>query len=141
MAETLAATASPRALAALHAQAFTDPRPWTEAEFAALLAGPGILLAAAPQGFALARIAADEAELLTIAVAAPARRQGLGRRLLAAVLARAEAQGARTVWLEVAADNAAARALYAALGFAEAGRRRGYYAGADALVLRRDPGS
>lgn len=136
-APAIAAAAPPRALAALHAAAFTVPRPWTAEELAALLAHPGAVLAAAEQGFALARVAADEAELLTIAVAPAARRRGLGRQLLARVLTAAAGRGARSVFLEVAADNAPARALYAMAGFAEAGRRRGYYGGADALVLRR----
>ncbi len=85
----------------------------------------------------LLRVAADEAEILTIGVAA--RRQGLGTALMAAALAAARAQGAAAMFLEVAADNAAARGLYGNLGFAAAGQRRGYYAnGADALLLRRD---
>jgi ribosomal-protein-alanine N-acetyltransferase len=133
----IVATAEPEALAALHEAAFTVPRPWTAAEFAALLARPGAVLAALPQGFALLQVTADEAELLTLAVAPAARRQGLGRRLLAAGLEAAARRGAAWAFLEVAADNAPARALYAATGFVEVGRRRGYYGGVDALLLRR----
>lgn len=128
---------TPEALAALHTAAMTDPRPWTAAEFTALLARPGAALLAEPQGFALIHTAAGEAELLTIAVAPPARRQGMGRRLLAQALARAAAQGADAMFLEVAETNAAARALYAGAGFAPVGRRRGYYGGTDAVVMRR----
>lgn len=99
------------------------------------------MLAEAPGGFALFALAADEAEVLTLAVAPGARRRGLGAALLAAAAAAAAARGARSIHLEVAEDNAAARALYARAGFAETGRRRGYYARpggrTDALRLRR----
>jgi ribosomal-protein-alanine N-acetyltransferase len=134
---------TPEALAVLHALAFTDrPRPWTVAEFDALIHQPGCLLAAVPGGFALGRLAGPEAELLTLAVHPEARRRGLGRALVRAYEADAAAAGAQESLLEVAVTNTAARALYAGLGYAEAGRRRGYYTreGApaiDALVLRR----
>ncbi len=136
---------TPAALARLHAAAFTTPRPWSEAEFASLLAGLGAVLVSAPEGFVLGRALEGEAELLTIAVAPDARRRGIGRHLLKQFLRDAAAQGAGTVFLEVAEDNAAALALYRAAGFTEAGRRRGYYRtpegrAVDALVLRRDTG-
>lgn len=132
-------------LAALHAESFTDA--WTESDLAALLDTPGTraLLASdggAPQGFILVRLAADEAEVLTLAVAPPARRGGLGGRLLDAAVADLGAAGAAALFLEVAADNAPALALYAGRGFATVGTRRGYYArpggAVDARVLRRD---
>ena len=126
----------PETLAQLHAACFTRPRPWSAAEFAGLLASPDTLLAAAPDGFGLARVTLDEAELLTLAVAPAARGRRLGPRLLAELMAQAAARGATAMLLEVAADNAPARALYARAGFAEVGRRRGYYDGIDALVLR-----
>lgn len=128
---------TPAALAALHAACFGDPRPWSAAEFAALLADPACVFSYDPNGFALIRVAADEAELLTLAVAPAARRQGLGRRLLAAALAEAAARAGAAVFLEVAEGNAAALALYTQAGFAEAGRRRGYFRGGDAVVMRK----
>ena len=137
---------TPEALAALHAAAFTDSsRSWSAAELASLLAAPGSLLVADPGGFALGRVAGGEAELLTLAVAPAARRRGLATRLLACLCARASAAGAEEMLLEVAATNAAARALYARAGFAEVGRRPRYYTRAsgppvDALVLRRSLG-
>lgn len=89
-------------------------------------------------GLALARVAADEAEILTLAVLPEARRRGVGGALLASVAAGAAARGARALFLEVAVGNAPARALYAAAGFVAVGRRRGYYPGGeDALVLRQ----
>ncbi len=124
-------------MARLHAAAFTVPRPWGAAEFARLLAAPGTLLATESDGFALARVIADEAEILTIAVAPARRRRGVATRLLAGLLAEAAARGAMAMFLEVAADNAAARALYDRAGFCEAGRRAGYYGASDAVILRK----
>jgi ribosomal-protein-alanine N-acetyltransferase len=134
---------TPEGLAALHALAFTDaPRPWTAAEFAALMAEPSTVLAARGEGFALGRVTGPEAELLTLAVHPAARRRGIGRALVSAFEAAAAARGAVEACLEVAATNAAARSLYQGLGYSPAGRRAGYYrrAGAppiDALVLRK----
>lgn len=131
---------TPEALAALHAACFTVPRPWTVAEFAELLARADTFLLQEPAGFLLGRALAGEAELLTLAVASEARRQGTGARLVAQFLAEAAARGADSAFLEVAEDNMAARALYARAGFAPAGRRRGYYrhkdgTTTDALVM------
>jgi ribosomal-protein-alanine N-acetyltransferase len=134
---------TPAELATLHARAFTTPRPWSEAEFVALLDDPlAFLLVEGDAGFLLGRAVAGEAELLTIAVAPEARRLGLGRKLVGRFLYQARLRGAESAFLEVAEDNAAARGLYRASGFTEAGRRRGYYrtpAGkaVDAMVLLR----
>lgn len=128
---------TPADLAALHAACFTRPRPWSAAEFAALISAPGAFLLTEGGGFLLGRALADEAELLTLAVPEAARRQGTGARLLARFVTEARARGAEAAFLEVAADNAPARALYSRAGWAAAGRRRDYYGpGADALVLR-----
>ncbi len=139
---SLPTPAAPSELAALHRACFILPPPWSEAAFAGLLAAPGAMLLAAPGGFLLGRVVADEAEILTLAVAPAARRRGIGAALVARFLAAAAARGAGRAFLEVAADNAAAQALYAGAGFAPAGRRPGYYRGAggaavDALVLAR----
>lgn len=128
------------ALAEMRARAFRTP--WSVQAFAELLDAPEVFGLIADGGFALARAAAGEAELLLVAVEPNARRRGLGRFLLRAVLEAAAARGAGGMFLEVAADNAAALALYAGEGFARVGVRRGYYArpGAapvDALVMRR----
>lgn len=133
---------APEALAALHRAAFTMPRPWSADEFAALLSAPQSFLLAEPSGFLLGRVIADEAELLTLAVAPQARRQGTGARLVARFAETARARGATTAFLEVAASNLPARALYAAAGWIEAGRRPRYYHAPDggtedALVMTR----
>jgi ribosomal-protein-alanine N-acetyltransferase len=132
---------TPAELAALHAETFITPRPWTEAEFTAILAGRGSFLVAEPGGFVLGRVIADEAELLTLAVAATARRQGMATRLLAAFVTEAVKRSAITAFLEVAADNDPALALYRGHGWQESGRRKGYYrheyTATDALILTR----
>ena len=133
---------TPEAMAALHALCFTTPRPWSAAEFAGLLADPLCFALVEPRGLLLGRAVAGEAELLTLAVAPEARRQGIAARLLAGFLTQAETRQAETAFLEVAADNTPAIALYQRGGFAPAGRRRGYYArpdgpALDALVMTR----
>jgi ribosomal-protein-alanine N-acetyltransferase len=121
-------------LAALHVACFPDP--WDAAAISALLVTPGTFAYAHEDGFVLARVAGGEAEILTLAVGPAARGQGLGRRLLQAAIVRAHDLGAQTMFLEVGTENPAALALYAGLGFAKVGTRKGYYDGRDALVLR-----
>lgn len=128
----------PETLAALHATAFAAP--WSTAEFADLLGQPGVLAAVETDGFILVRVVLDEAEILTLAVRPDARRAGLGGRLVGRGAVLAAQAGAARLFLEVAEDNAAARALYDRAGFRLLGRRRGYYDGGrtDALVLGLD---
>jgi len=131
-------------LATLHAASFGDP--WSGESFAALLRGPGAsaYLAEAnaePAGFILVREAGGEAEILSLGVKPEARRHGLARSLVLAAAKAILANGSQILFLEVAADNLAARALYGSLGFAEVGRRPAYYtkSGAparDALILK-----
>ncbi|HEV7227655.1 GNAT family N-acetyltransferase [Brevundimonas sp.] len=126
------------ALAAIHAEAFDAP--WSAVALKAFIERPGVVLRVEADGFALLQVAGDEAEVLTLAVRPAARRRGVARRLMRAAAAGAAAQGAARIFLEVAEDNAAARGLYAGLGFERAGRRPCYYArpdGApvDALLL------
>ena len=120
-------------LAAIHAEAFDRPgdTPWSAAAFADLLIQAGVFAVEAADGFILMRAVADEAEILTLAVRPAARRGGLGGRLVGEGVLAAAARGATRVFLEVAEDNVAARALYERTGFVEAGRRPGYYAAAD----------
>jgi ribosomal-protein-alanine N-acetyltransferase len=140
-----ATPADAAAMAQAHAAAF--PSPWSAAEFEALMAGPGVFGFLAgesePLGVILCRVAAAEMEVLTVGVSPKARRHGLARALMAAAVGAARQAGAEEAFLEVAADNAPACALYAGLGFRHAGVRRGYYdrgaeGRADALVMRLD---
>lgn len=113
-----------------------------------LLAHPGSIALVARHGvpptmgaFALAQVAADEAEILTLGVDPPWRRKGVGNRLVQGLKRGAARGGARALFLEVAASNVAAIALYAQNGFAETGRRKAYYARSsgpaeDAVVMR-----
>ena len=137
---------TPDQLAALHARCFPGhPRPWSAAEFADLLANALNFVLIRPQGILLGRVVADEAELLTLAVAPEARRMGLARALLAEFAQASSARGAGEAFLEVASDNAPAIALYTGNGWQGAGIRRDYYApGIDAVVMRlplRHPGA
>jgi ribosomal-protein-alanine N-acetyltransferase len=137
------------ALAALHADAFAQAwdQPWNRESIATLLAMPGAfgligLIDGAPAGLVIARVAAGEAEILTLGVAPDARRRGLARLLLDETASRAAAEGAERLFLEVAEDNLAAQALYADAGFVRVGRRPDYYARAGgtraaALILAR----
>jgi [ribosomal protein S18]-alanine N-acetyltransferase len=135
---------TPEALATLHMRSFRTPPPWSAADFAGLLADPLVfLLLEGDAGFLLGRAVAGEAELLTIAVAPEARRRGLGRNLMSRFLYQARLRGAERAFLEVAADNPGAVALYESSGFLPVGTRRGYYRSPegqriDALVLARD---
>jgi ribosomal-protein-alanine N-acetyltransferase len=136
----IAATAEDApALAALHAAAFPPAERWGADAIRLMLEMPGAFGLHLPgAGFVLARVAADEAEILTLAIASAMRRRGHGGALLAAAMAQSVLRGAREMFLEVSDRNIPARALYAAAGFAELGRRARYYAdGSDALVLRR----
>jgi Fur family ferric uptake transcriptional regulator len=130
-------------LARLHAGLF-EAEAWSAASFRELLADPatvafaagpsvaGAPLTALPWGLIVGRVAADEAEVLTLAVARERQRLGIGRRLAEKLCLIAGRRGARRLYLEVAEGNRAARALYASLGFEESGRRRGYYVHASA---------
>ncbi|OJW24136.1 MAG: hypothetical protein BGO51_07115 [Rhodospirillales bacterium 69-11] len=125
------------ALAEIHAAAF-GPDAWSEVVFAAQFAIPGVFgLLHAADGLVLARVAADESEILTLGVVPSARGRGIGADLLRRAGEIAAGAGATCMYLEVAVGNAAARRLYARAGFEEVGRRPGYYSDQqDALVLR-----
>jgi ribosomal-protein-alanine N-acetyltransferase len=134
------------AIAALHGASFA--RGWSDGEIEQMLIERNVIAHRATlgrrlHGFILSRIAGDEAEILSVAVRTARRGRGIARALLNLHLRRLAGVGVRTVFLEVDEDNAPARRLYQRAGFAEAGRRPGYYRQgreqpATALVLRRD---
>jgi ribosomal-protein-alanine N-acetyltransferase len=133
-------------LARLHARCFYDA--WGVSMLRQVLAMPGTfgLIArwgghGAMIGFALARVVADECELLSLGVAPDHRDRGVGRLLMEATMARAGRMGARHFFLEVAEDNEPGQRLYRRFGLAPVGRRPDYYENADgsrtaALTMR-----
>jgi ribosomal-protein-alanine N-acetyltransferase len=133
-------------LAQLHGASFH--RGWGEGEFEQMLAERNTLVHRLRQGrkvigFAVSRMAADEAEILSIAVDPKHRGRGLSRNLLLTHLGHLAGRGVRTVFLEVEENNQPARRLYARAGFAVAGRRERYYKQPggeqlNAVLMRRD---
>jgi ribosomal-protein-alanine N-acetyltransferase len=135
-------------MARIHAEGFH--RAWSTLEIERLLTDPAVLADAALvggddgrfAGFVLSRRAADEAEVLTIAMTLRQRGHGIAGRLLSQHMKTLAYAGARLLFLEVDEGNEPALALYRRAGFAEVGRRVAYYRKADgsaatALVLRR----
>jgi ribosomal-protein-alanine N-acetyltransferase len=133
-------------LANLHGASFH--RGWGENEFESMLTERNTLvhrlrMGRKTVGFAVSRMAADEAEILSIAVALSHRGRGLSRNLLLTHLGHLAGRGVRTVFLEVEENNQPARRLYERAGFGIAGRRERYYREANgvqlnALLMRRD---
>jgi [ribosomal protein S18]-alanine N-acetyltransferase len=135
-----------RRLAQLHGESFH--RGWGEAEFEGMLTERNTLvhrlrIGSRIAGFAVSRMAADEAEILSIAVDASQRGRGLSRNLLLTHLGHLAGRGARTIFLEVEENNQPARRLYERAGFSVVGRRERYYQQSggeqlNALLMRRD---
>jgi [ribosomal protein S18]-alanine N-acetyltransferase len=133
-------------LAQLHGASFH--RGWGEGEFETMLSERNTLvhrlrLGRRIVGFAVSRMAADEAEILSIAIDDGYRGRGLSRELLLTHLGHLAGHGVRTIFLEVEENNQPARKLYERAGFAIAGRRERYYRQSDgeqlnALLMRRD---
>ena len=141
-----AALADTAAFAALHGKSFQ--RGWSESEIERLLIDPLVIghrigVRRRCVGFILSRRAADEAEILSVAIDPERRGRGLATQLLDFHLRRLAGVGVSKVFLEVDEANAAARRLYARAGFQQVGSRARYYPsaqgeGSAALVLRRD---
>jgi ribosomal-protein-alanine N-acetyltransferase len=133
-------------LAQLHAASFH--RGWGDGEFEGMIAERNTLvhrltLGRKTVGFAVSRIGADEAEILSIAIDADKRGRGLSRNLLLTHLGHLAGRGVRRIFLEVEENNAPARRLYERCGFAVVGRRERYYRQPNgeqlnALLMRRD---
>lgn len=132
------------AIAQLHGQSFG--RGWDEDEVYRLLIDRAVIAHRAMSrrtlvGFIMSRLAADDAEILSVAIAPARRGRGWSRPLLDHHLRSLAGLGTRAIFLEVDERNAPACRLYAGAGFREVGRRQSYYAdGGAALVLRRDIG-
>ena len=120
--------------------------PWTRGNFADALSSGYVCRVDELDGklcsYAVLMMGVEEAELLTIGVAASQQRRGLGRSMLNGMLAMARDKNRQRVFLEVRASNAAAIALYRTVGFSEVGLRLGYYqnkqGSEDAVVMALD---
>jgi len=132
-------------LAQLHGSSFH--RGWGESEFEHMLTERNTLVhrlrvGRKTIGFAVSRMGADEAEILSIAIDAPYRGKGLSRTLLLTHLGHLAGRGVRTIFLEVEENNQPARRLYDWAGFSVVGRRDRYYRQdaeqLNALLMRRD---
>lgn len=132
----------------LEQELFAGDPPWSGAQFQAELAGvpevrwyvvaeaDGVIVGYA--GLQAPALAGDPADVLTIAVAPPSQRAGVGTLLMTALETEARRRGAGELLLEVRADNDPALAFYARHGFERIAVRRKYYGGGrDGLVLRK----
>jgi len=150
--KTAAATIEPATmrdaakLSQLHRASFH--RGWGAGEFESMLAERNtftqrLMLGRTPIGFIISRLAADEAEILSVAIAQAQRGRGYSRDLLAKHLGHLAGRGIRRVFLEVEENNQPAVRLYQRAGFATVGRREQYYRDAhgaklNALIMQRD---
>lgn len=123
-------------LAELHQTCFPH-KPWGADDFADLQKS-GCEIIASQNGFIVWRATLDEAEIITIGVHPDARRSGIAAAMLGIMAADLKKRGVKHIFLEVAADNVAARALYEQDGFVQIGVRPKYYDGIDAIMMRKD---
>lgn len=119
----------------MHAACFPH-KPWTASDFMDLKKS-GCDIIASENGFIVYRVVADEAEIITIGVAPNARRGGVAAAMMEIAHRDAKKRGAKKIFLEVASDNTAARALYRSAGYAQIGIRPKYYDGVDAILMAR----
>lgn len=131
------------AVAALERVCFSDP--WSEDSVASELDNPLSLWLVAREGetvlgYVGSQTVLDEADMMNLAVAPEVRRRGIARLLVEGLINVLKDGGVHSLTLEVRASNEPAKALYAALGFAQVGRRPGYYRNPreDALILRKE---
>ena len=123
---------TPAQLAEIHYAAFETQRPWSEVEFADLLALPHTFLVTATDAcFAIGRSVAGETELLTIACHPDRQRKGLARQCIRDFFKKCQDQSTQHVFLEVDAQNLGAISLYSELGFTKSGTRKAYYSHPD----------
>lgn len=131
------------AIAAAETKIFSDP--WSESSVSSMVVDGGGIVTVAEAGnellgYAVASLAADEGEILRIAVLPEHRGGGIGRALLSAVTENLRTKGVASVFLEVRESNHPARSLYLSAGFEECGRRKNYYRdpSEDAVLMRLD---
>jgi ribosomal-protein-alanine N-acetyltransferase len=120
-------------------EAASQPAPWSEGVFRDELAAENRIYLAAEEddvvGFGGVMLVGDEAHVTNLLVDPTWRRRGIGMDLMRELIDAAVSEGARHITLEVRSENDAARRLYARLGLAPVGVRKGYYGDDDALIL------
>ncbi|MDE6618875.1 MAG: ribosomal protein S18-alanine N-acetyltransferase [Clostridiales bacterium] len=120
-------------------QAYIDC-PWTENQIVEEISSGAVFLVAEANGefcgYVSGEVTADECEISNIAVVEQYRRMGVGKTLLASLLNELTVRGVHSVFLLVRDGNVSATALYQSLGFTRVGRRKNYYKGKDALIMR-----
>ncbi len=123
-------------LANLHQKCFPH-KPWSADDFADLKKS-GCEIIASQNGFIVWRAVADEAELISIGVAPDARRTGIGATMIGIMEGELKKSGVKSVFLEVAENNTAARNLYEQNGYVQISVRPKYYDGIDAIMMKKD---
>lgn len=123
-------------LANLHKLCFPH-KPWTADDFADLKKS-GCEIIASQNGFIVYRVTLDEAEIISIGVHPDARNTGVASAMVGIVLGELKKSGVKSVFLEVAKDNAPARKLYESNGFVQIGVRPKYYDGVDAILMKKE---
>ena len=122
---------TPEDMAEIHARAMVHSAPWASPTLRGFIEARGAVVVTRDHGFAIGRVIADEAELLTLAVDPNAQGKGHGRVCLRAFEEAVAEEGANGVFLEVSAKNTPAIGLYQSSGYVETGRRHNYYTAPD----------
>ena len=122
-------------LANLHKLCFPH-KPWSAEDFAELKKS-GCEIIASQNGFIVYRTVLDEAEIITIGVHPDARKAGIASAMLGIMENELKKSGVKSIFLEVAENNAPARELYKSNGYSEIGVRAGYYDGVDAIMMKK----
>ena len=123
-------------LANLHQKCFPN-KPWSADDFRDLK-NSGCEIIMSENGFIVYRIAADEAEIITIGVNPDFRRQGIAAAMVGIIEKTLKNQGVKKIFLEVASNNIPAQKLYENSGFVQVGLRPKYYDGVDAILMSKD---
>lgn len=119
----------------LHKACFPH-KPWTAQDFADLKKS-GCEIIASQNGFAVWRVVAGEAEIITIGVHPDARKNGIASAMLTLIEDDVKKHEGTKIFLEVAENNTAARALYENSGYKQIGKRPKYYDGIDAILMEK----
>lgn len=123
-------------LSNLHKKCFPN-KPWSADDFRDLKKS-GCEIIMSQNGFVVYRIAADEAEIITIGVNPEMRRNGIASAMIGIIEKNIKNQGVKKIFLEVASTNEPAQKLYENFGYKTVGLRPKYYDGVDAILMSKD---